>query len=163
MIADDPQIGIVAGYFKPDAAQWMTSASRATSSVPSARMSRPRSTSRTCPRRTTCSMLRNNSSSQDASVGVFAIVGITVWSIRSMMPASSRRRNRSCSVLDSAAASMVLATMPKNTGGSGWTTARLSIHGSRGLTQQIASAPTPWVRSHTHASVAVLPDPTTTY
>ena len=55
------------------------------------------------------------------------------------------------------------ATMPVNTAGSGWTTARLSIHGSRGRTQQIASGSTPLPSSQTHASVAVLPDPTTTY
>src|SRR6476469_1846686 len=47
--------------------------------------------------------------------------------------------------------------------GSGWISARLSIHGSRGRTQQIAPGSTPCPSSHTHASVAVLPEPTTTY
>ena len=43
-------------------------------------------------------------------------------------------------------------------------TARFSIQGSRGRTQQIASGSTRrWVRSHTQASVAVLPEPTMTY
>ena len=58
---------------------------------------------------------------------------------------------------------MMSATMPRNTAGSGCTTARLSIHGSRGLTQQIASGSTPRASSQTQASVAVLPDPTITY
>ena len=53
--------------------------------------------------------------------------------------------------------------MPRKTAGSGWTKARLSIQGSRGLTQQIASGSTPRASSQTHASVAVLPDPTITY
>ena len=47
--------------------------------------------------------------------------------------------------------------------GSGTTNARLSIQGSRGRTHQMASGSTPRVSSHTQASVAVLPDPTTTY
>ena len=47
--------------------------------------------------------------------------------------------------------------------GSGWITARFSIHGSRGRTQQIASGSTPRPRSQTQASVAVLPEPTMTY
>ena len=47
--------------------------------------------------------------------------------------------------------------------GSGWTSARLSIHGSRGRTQQIASGSTPRASSQMQASVAVLPEPTTTY
>ena len=58
---------------------------------------------------------------------------------------------------------MMSAAIPRNTAGSGWTTARLSIHGSRGRTQQIASGSTPLPSSQTQASVAVLPDPTTTY
>ena len=53
--------------------------------------------------------------------------------------------------------------MPWYTAGSGCTTARLSIQGSRGRTQQIASGSTPRPSSQTMASVAVLPDPTTTY
>ena len=53
--------------------------------------------------------------------------------------------------------------MPWYTAGSGWTTARLSIQGSRGRTQQIASGSTPRPSSQTMASVAVLPEPTTTY
>ena len=47
--------------------------------------------------------------------------------------------------------------------GSGWTTARFIIHGSRGRTQQIASGSTPRESSQMHASVAVLPDPAMTY
>ncbi len=108
-------------------------------------------------------MLRSWSSSQRASVGVLAIVGSTDRSMRSRTPASSSRRNRSSRVVASAAACIVLATRPRNTGGSGWTRARLSIHGSRGRTQQIAPGSTPWASSQTHASVAVFPDPTTTY
>ena len=53
--------------------------------------------------------------------------------------------------------------MPVKTAGSGWITARFSIHGSRGRTQQIASGSTPLPSSQTHASVAVLPEPTMTY
>ena len=52
--------------------------------------------------------------------------------------------------------------MPMNTAGSGWITARLSIHGSRGRTQQIESGSTPLCSSQTQASVAVLPAPTIT-
>ena len=47
--------------------------------------------------------------------------------------------------------------------GSGWISARLSIQGSRGRTQQIASGSTPRASSQIQASVAVLPEPTTTY
>jgi hypothetical protein len=47
--------------------------------------------------------------------------------------------------------------------GSGWISARFNIHGSRGRTQQMASGSTPRPSSQTHASVAVLPEPTTTY
>ncbi len=92
-----------------------------------------------------------------------AIVGVTERSIRIMIPASSRRRNRSSGVVAAAAAAMVSAAMPTNTAGSGCTTARSSIHGSRGRTQRIAPGSTPWPSSHTQASVAVLPEPTTTY
>ena len=53
--------------------------------------------------------------------------------------------------------------MSRKIAGSGWMSARLSIHGSRGRTQQIASGSTPRSSSHTQASVAVLPEPTTTY
>ena len=53
--------------------------------------------------------------------------------------------------------------MPMKIAGFGWTTARLSIHGSRGRTQQMASGSTPRSSSQMHASVAVLPEPTTTY
>ena len=53
--------------------------------------------------------------------------------------------------------------MPRKIAGSGWTTARFIIHGSRGRTQQIASGSTPRESSQMQASVAVLPDPTTTY
>ena len=41
--------------------------------------------------------------------------------------------------------------------------ARFSIQGSRGRTQQMASGSTPRCSSQTQASVAVLPEPTTTY
>ena len=58
---------------------------------------------------------------------------------------------------------MVSAAIPMKTAGFGWTTARLSIHGSRGRTQQIAPGSTPLSSSQTHASVAVLPAPTITY
>ena len=47
--------------------------------------------------------------------------------------------------------------------GFGWISARLSIHGSRGRTQQIAPGSTPRASSQMQASVAVLPEPTTTY
>ena len=47
--------------------------------------------------------------------------------------------------------------------GSGWISDRFSIHGSRGRTQQIAPGSTPRPSSQTQASVAVLPEPTTTY
>ncbi len=53
--------------------------------------------------------------------------------------------------------------MPMKIAGSGWTTARLSIHGSRGRTQQMASGSTPRSSSQMQASVAVLPEPTITY
>ena len=98
-----------------------------------------------------------------ARVGALAIVGMTVRSMRSMMPASSSRRNRSSSEVAAAAACIVSATMPRKTAGSGWTTARFIIHGSRGRTQQIASGSTPRASSQMQASVAVLPDPTMTY
>lgn len=52
--------------------------------------------------------------------------------------------------------------MPRKTSGSGWIFARFSIHGSRGRTQQIASGSTSFASSQTQASVAVLPEPTTT-
>ena len=55
------------------------------------------------------------------------------------------------------------AAMPRNTAGSGCTTARLSIQGSRGRTQQMRSGSTPRASSQMQASVAVLPDPTMTY
>ena len=47
--------------------------------------------------------------------------------------------------------------------GSGWISDRFSIHGSRGRTQQIASGSVAARSSQTQASVAVLPEPTTTY
>ena len=55
------------------------------------------------------------------------------------------------------------AIMPRKIAGSGWIRARLSIHGSRGRTQQIAPGSTPRDSSQMQASVAVLPDPTMTY
>ena len=58
---------------------------------------------------------------------------------------------------------MVSATMPVKIAGSGCTTARFIIHGSRGRTQQMASGSTPRESSQMQASVAVLPEPTTTY
>ncbi len=57
---------------------------------------------------------------------------------------------------------MTSAAIPMNTAGSGWTTARFNIHGSRGRTQRIESGSTPFASSHTQASVAVLPEPTMT-
>ena len=48
------------------------------------------------------------------------------------------------------------------TTGSGWTTARLSIHGSRGRTQTMRSGATPLASSQTMPSVAVFPEPTIT-
>ena len=83
-------------------------------------------------------------------------------SIRSITPAASRRRNRSSSDSAAAAAAMVSAASPSATTGSGWTTARLSIHGSRGRTQTMRSGGTPLASSHTIPSVAVLPEPTIT-
>ena len=130
---------------------------------PRSRVRRPGSARRRRPSRTTCSMLRSWSSSQVASVGAFAIVGVTEQSMRSMMRASSSRRNKSSSDVAAAAARMMPAAIPRNTAGSGWTTSRLSIQGSRGLTQQIASGSTPRPSSQTQASVAVLPEPTITY
>ena len=58
---------------------------------------------------------------------------------------------------------MVSAARPKATAGSGWTNARFNIQGSRGRTQMMRSGATPLRTNHTMASVAVLPDPTTTY
>ena len=107
-------------------------------------------------------MVRSSSSSHVPSVGVFAIVGTTSRSIRSITPAASRRRNRSSSDSASAAAAMVSAASPSATTGSGWTTARLSIHGSRGRTHTMRSGSTPFASSHTIPSVAVLPEPTIT-
>ena len=155
--------GTSGGYFRPSAAQCTTRASSAIRTAPSSKVSRPRSTDRTCPRRTTSSTVRSRSSSQVARVGALAIVGSTPRSMRSMTPRSSSRRNSSSSDADAAADSMTSAAMPRKIAGSGWTSARLSIHGSRGRTQQIASGSTPRPSSQTHASVAVLPDPTTTY
>ncbi len=97
-----------------------------------------------------------------ASVGAFAIVGVTDRSMRTRTPASSSPRNTSSRDVAAAAACMMSAAMPRNTAGSGCTTARLSIQGSRGLTQQIRSGSTPWAISQMQASVAVLPDPTMT-
>ncbi len=57
---------------------------------------------------------------------------------------------------------MVSAASPSATAGSGWTTARLSIQGSRGRTQTMRSGPTPLANNHTIPSVAVLPEPTIT-
>ena len=62
----------------------------------------------------------------------------------------------------SAAAAMVSAASSSATTGSGWTTARLSIQGSRGRTHTIRSGCTPFANSHTIPSVAVFPDPTIT-
>jgi hypothetical protein len=96
-----------------------------------------------------------------ASVGVFAIVGVTDRSMRSITPASSRRQNKSSGDAAWAAAWTVSAAMPMNTAGSGWIIARLSIHGSLGRTQQIAPGSTPLSSSQMHASVAVFPESTT--
>ena len=83
--------------------------------------------------------------------------------MRSITPAASIRRNMSSRDDARAAASQTSAPMPRNTAGSGWTTARLNIQGSRGRTHRIASGSTSRWSSQTIASVAVLPDPTTTY
>ncbi len=91
------------------------------------------------------------------------MVGSTVRSIRSITPAASSRRKRSGSDAATTAASKMSPTMPVNSAGSGCTTARLSIHGSRGRTQQMRSGSTPLPSSQMQASVAVLPEPTTTY
>ena len=77
--------------------------------------------------------------------------------MRSITPRSSRSRNRSSGVAARAAASMMSAAIPRKTTGSGCSTARLNIQGSRGRTQQIASGSTPLPSSQTQASVAVLP------
>jgi hypothetical protein len=58
---------------------------------------------------------------------------------------------------------MMSAAIPMKTAGSGWTTARFSIQGSRGRTQQIRSGSTPLSSNQMQASVAVFPEPTTTY
>ncbi len=162
VIALSPQIGISGGYCSPAAAQWTTTASLWIAASPSSNSMRPRSIARMCPSRTTRSMLRNRSSSHWASVGVFAIVGVKERSMRSITPAASRRRNRSSGHEATDAASMMSAAIPVNTVGLGWTTARLSIHGSRGRTQQIDPGSTPRPSSHTQVSVAVFPDPTIT-
>ena len=73
------------------------------------------------------------------------------------------RKKTSSGLVAFAAAIMVSAAMPRNTAGSGCTTARLSSHGSRGRTQVMALGETPFCRSQTHVSVAVLPAPTMTY
>ena len=102
------------------------------------------------PSRTTFSIVRSWSSSQVASVGVLAIVGVTERSMRSITPASSMPRNISSGVAAPAAISRMFAAMPMKTAGFGWTMARLSIHGSRGRTQQIASGSTPRSSSQMH-------------
>ena len=91
------------------------------------------------------------------------MVGVTDRSMRSITPASSRRENMSSGDAAETAACMVSAAIPMKTAGSGWTTARLSIHGSRGRTQQIAFGSTPLSSSQMHASVAVFPEPAITY
>ena len=74
--------------------------------------------------------------------------------MRSITPAASSLRKSSSGEEAAVAASMVSAAIPVNTAGSGWTTARLSIHGSRGRIQQIESGSTPRSSSHTQVSVA---------
>ena len=96
-------------------------------------------------------------------MGVLAMVGVTERSMRSMIPASSMLKNISSGDAAPAAISRVSAAMPMKTAGFGWTTARLSIHGSRGRTQQMASGSTPRWSSQMQASVAVLPEPAITY
>ncbi|MFB8145152.1 hypothetical protein ACFC1W_00240 [Microbacterium sp. NPDC056003] len=162
VIASGAQMGRSPGYFNPSAAQCTTSVSDGTRTSPSAKRRRPGATERTCPRRTTSSMVRTRASSHAASVGVLAMVGSTVGSMRSMMPASSSRRNTSSGVVAAAAAAIVSAAIARKTAGSGWTNARLSIHGSRARTQVIALGSTPCCSSHAHVSVPVLPAPTTT-
>ncbi len=108
-------------------------------------------------------MVRSFSSSHIARVGVLAMVGKTEWSSRNRTPASSIRRNMSSNEAASPAACITSATMPKMMAGSGWISARFSIHGSRGRTQQIASGSTPRASNQMIESVAVLPEPTITY
>ena len=84
-------------------------------------------------------------------------------SMRSVTPLSSSRRNISPTEHAPAVASMTSAARVVATAGSGWTTARSSIHGSRGRIQTISSGSTPLSISEMQASVAVLPEPTTTY
>ena len=115
------------------------------------------------PSLTTRSIVRSRVSSHWASVGTFAIVGVTDRSIRSITPASSSKKNTWSGDVAAAAASMMSAAVLRNTAGSGWTTALLSIHGSRGRTQQIAPGSTPLSSSQMHASVAVFPEPAITY
>ena len=123
----------------------------------------PGSTLRMCPSRTTFSMLRSRSAPTGRASAPSPWWAPRPRSIRSITPAASSRRNRSGSDAAAAAASTMSATMPVKTAGSGWTMARLSIHGSRGRTQQMRSGSTPLPSSQTQASVAVLPEPTTTY
>ena len=115
-----------------------------------------------CPNRTTFWTLRSRSISHCAITGVFAIVGVTVTSMRSTTPAASSLRKKSSGESAATAAAMVSAPIPMKMAGSGCTKARLSIQGSRGLTQQIVSGSTPLRSSQTPVSVAVLPDPTMT-
>ena len=161
-IMSGPHTGTTGGYTNPDAAQCTTSEPGASGTLPPSRTISVDVTCRMCPRRTTCSTVRSSSSSHSPSVGVLAIVGTTPSSIRSITPAASSRRNRSSSDPASAAAAIVSAESPSATTGSGWTTARFSIHGSRGRTHVIASGATPLRSNHTIPSVAVLPDPTIT-
>ena len=84
------------------------------------------------------------------SVGALAIVGVTDRSMRSMIPASSSRGIRSSSDLASAAAAQQVGDHAEVDRGVRLDHARLSIHGSRGRTQQIASGSTPSVSSRTH-------------
>ena len=79
-----------------------------------------------------------------------------------MTPAASRRRNRSSIDAASVAAPKIDSARPRAVTGSGCTTARLSIQGSRGRTQVMRSDGTPLVSSQTMASDAVFPDPTMT-
>ena len=113
VIASGPQIGTRGGIFRPSAAQFTTSASSAMATDPSARSILPRRTVSMWPRRTTFSMVRSSSSSQVPRVGALAIVGVTERSMRSMMPASSSRRNRSGNEAAAAAARIMSATMPR--------------------------------------------------
>ena len=158
----------------PEGNQWRVLQSRKRRSAPRAtraRVERRRRRGRSrraatclmCPRRTTFSMVRSRSSSHAPSVGVLAIVGDDV---------GVDPKHHTCGFEAQEHDRRVTRPRrpqpwcPQQAGapptGLGWTTARFSIHGSRGRTHTIRSGCTPFASSHTIPSVAVFPDPTTT-